>query len=289
MIFDLGINDQVQESLRNLEDESICYICDQVIPGKRRTKNGKTTYEWNQGEMEAEHILPFAYAAQYSCIPSKNMLKIKEYLNLDDEGNLFIKLPDDKSIKDGKLIFFEDGVETIINNNEIVLNKWQVLLSLIEMRVSHKCCNQVKASLFIKRDEINGNLYIMNNDIVNFFNAIVKQQSYGCPKVISKSPLVNKKGRQDLINICINRYFSPICRVINNMEDAMKNNWYEFDRRVYPCSLYDKESHTVENSFVVPSLENIEKGSIEWRNFIEWNRLIRISNFFNYMPTNHNK
>ena len=38
------------------------------------------------------------------------------------------------------------------------------------------------------------------------------------------------------------------------MEDAMKNNWYEFDRRVYPCSLYDKESHTVENSFVVPSL-----------------------------------
>lgn len=285
LIFDLGINDQVQKSLENLQDESICYICDQVIPGKTKTKNGKKIYEWNQGEMEAEHILPFAYAAQYSCIPSKNMLKIKEYLNLDDEGNLFIQIPDDKLTKDGKLIFFEDGVETIINNNEIVLNKWQVLLTLIEMRVSHKCCNQVKkASLFIKRDEDNGNLYIMNNDIVNFFNAIIKQQSYGCPKVISGSPLVNKKGRQGLINTCIDTYFSPICRVINSMEDAMKNDWYEFDRRVYPCSLYDKESNTIEDSFVVPSLENIEKGSIEWRNFIEWNRLIRISNFFNYMP-----
>ena len=41
LIFDLGINDQVQESLRNLEDESICYICDQVIPGKKKNKEWK--------------------------------------------------------------------------------------------------------------------------------------------------------------------------------------------------------------------------------------------------------
>lgn len=290
LIDKLNIGSQVEASLYNLQDESICYICNQKIAGKIEKKSTRAgivnTYQWKQGEMEAEHILPFAYAAQYSCIPSKSMLANKHLLNIDDDGNLVINLDrNDPNVRDNKLIIHEDNVVTILTDNDIFLNKWQLLLSLLEMRVSHKCCNQVKkASLFIKRDQELGNLYILNNDIVNFFNAIVNEKSYGCPRIIEKSPLKTKNGRNKLINQCVDTYFLPVVEVINDMENTMKNDWYKFDKRVYPCNIYDEDSKQIKREPVVPSLQNIKKGSNEWSSFIEWNRLIRISNFFNYMP-----
>jgi len=220
------------EDTKMIGDKWKCYICGGLI--------NKDSYE-----MEIEHLLPFSFAAQYGMLVKKNTTSsiIKhgklqsDHTYVDDpeypelkkinihQGSL--KMVNKKPGEDLKITYTTESKEKkeiIIKDNEILLNPYQLLLSCLEMRPSHKCCNQIKSNaLFIERDTKNNNKYIVRTEYIkNYLKTIIKtanksgyKEDWFCDNGkdrISSSLNVNDRTKH------LEKYFGLMCDILNEYE-----------------------------------------------------------------------
>ena len=169
--------------------------------------------------VEIEHILPFSFALQFHAIVGKDMPK---NLRLDASCNLYT--PTDIFYKQKKLF----------NANQIIYSAAQVNLLCLEVRNSHKCCNQVKTNmLFIKQN--NDKSWEPNYEYLNsYLNALytsstsAQYRNKGCDtgfcaifKRAFKNNITNfVSARSEYLN---RNYFSPICNIINTYTNEISN------------------------------------------------------------------
>ena len=186
------------------EKKGICYICNKRI----------------ESQMEIEHVLPFAFAVQYGGIGLKNYWQIvKKDTKINNNGDLVFNF--DKPYKKAQYSYKTQNNEKldkkfIINNNQVYLNKYELLFSLLEVRESHKCCNQIKsACVFIKRND-DTNEYTPHIDgLREYINELKSSDLYDCDKVqISNSDVINIHN--NLIN-----YFHLIASILNKIENSI--------------------------------------------------------------------
>lgn len=187
------------------EKSGICYICNKRI----------------ESQMEIEHVLPFAFAVQYGGIGLKNYWQIvKKDTKINDNGDLVFDFGD-KPYKKAQYSYKTQNNEKmdkkfIINNNQVYLNKYELLFSLLEVRESHKCCNQIKsACIFIEKPPFT-NEYIPHIDgLKDYINEVKNSELYDCNSIE-----IVKDDVETINNNLIN-YFHLIATILNKIENAI--------------------------------------------------------------------
>ena len=219
-----------------------CYICGGLI--------NQDPYE-----MEVEHLLPFSFAAQYGMLVKKNttgaIIKHGKLQNddtyEDDEnypelkkinihqGSLKMVTKDNKDLNIKYTTESKEKKELTIKNNEVLLNPYQLMLSCLEMRPSHKCCNQIKSNaLFIERDVKNHDKYIVRTEYIkNYLKTIIKaanktgyKEDWFCDYDIDRIPSsLNVDARTKHLE----KYFGLMCDILNEYDDKLFNDLYKND------------------------------------------------------------
>ena len=186
------------------EKTGTCYICNKEIVS----------------QMEIEHVLPFAFAAQYGGIGLKNYWKlVKDNTRINDNGDLVFNF--DKPYKKVQYSYKTPNKEQfekkfIINNGQVYLNKYELLFSLLEVRESHKCCNQIKsACVFIKRNDDTGEYIPNTNGLEKYIHELTTSKSYDCHTIIGFNSDITTIN-ENLIN-----YFKLIATILNKIENRI--------------------------------------------------------------------
>lgn len=216
-----------------------CYICGGLI-------------NQNPYEMEVEHLLPFSFAAQYGMLVKKNTTgaiikhgKLEsddtyvddpEYPELKkiniQQGSLKMVTKDGKDLNINYTTESREKAKITIKNNEILLNPYQLLLSCLEMRPSHKCCNQIKSNaLFIERDTKKQNKYIVKTEYIkDYLNTIKRaaskagyKEDWFCDHDIDRVPRdLNVYDRTEHLK----KYFGLMCDILNEYERKQFNHLF---------------------------------------------------------------
>ena len=250
--FDEGKVKNFRQCLLDIDEKGVCYICNKKI-----TKS--------HSSMEIEHILPFAVGSKFSAVIKKlETSLIKKLGSINSKGQLIYNIKNTSSGEPGTaskkyVVANADGVDkehTItVTGGDIYMNSFEVLLSLLEIRESHRCCNQIKcASVFVERENKNGKYILKEKVLQDFINAIQKNKKYDCKSIFKTSEKID--------NTNLKKYFKLIAHLINKSELNMFNQW----KKVRSGSL------------------NKKLGSNEWNRFLEYVKMVRISNFAAMIP-----
>lgn len=240
-----------RQCLLDIDEKGVCYICNKKI-----TKS--------HSSMEIEHILPFAVGSKFSAVIKKlETSLIKKLGSINSKGQLIYNIKNTSSGEPGTaskkyVIANADGVDKehtiIVTGGDIYMNSFEVLLSLLEIRESHRCCNQIKcACVFMERENKIGKYILKEKVLQDFINAIQKNKKYDCKSIFKTSEKID--------NTNLKKYFKLIAHLINKSELNMFNQWKRL-------------SGTLDKTI----------GSNEWNRFLEYIKMVRISNFAAMIP-----
>lgn len=238
------INDDKIELLHKFlkeEEKGKCYICNKTI----------------KSQMEIEHVLPFAFAAQYGGIGVKNYWQIvKKDTKINNNGNLVFDFGD-KPYKKAQYSYKTADKQKydkkfIINNNQVYLNKYELLFSLLEVRESHKCCNQIKsACVFIKRDG-NGEYAPYIDGLTEYVNDVQQSKLYDCEHIEID------KGDIEKININLEKYFGLVANILNKMENKITEDFLTLDDQSSQTQLNNNEKERLKQFYDIVRIASFE-------------------------------